>query len=99
VQLALQFGQPLARQLMPQERPQPVLGDGLESWSQVSEPSAVSAVAGHALVLGAQPPQRRRHRGLGSLVHAHSLVYQPIGPQAKHPGGDVHTAGYGRHTR
>jgi hypothetical protein len=32
-------------------------------------------------------------------VHAHSLVYQPIGPQAKHPGGDVHTAGYGRHTR
>src|SRR5215207_9498165 len=37
--------QPLARQLVPQEGLQPVLGDGLQPRSHVSEPSA-----GHALV-------------------------------------------------
>ena len=99
MQLAFQVGQPLARQLIPQERLQPVLGDRLEPLVPGQRTQRRLSVAGHTLVLGAQPPKRRRHRGLGSLVHPHSLGHQPIEPQAKHPGGDVHEPGYGRHTR
>jgi hypothetical protein len=98
VQLAFQVGQPLARQLIPQGRLQPVLGDRLEPLVPGQRTQRrLSVVAGHTLVLGAQPPKRLR--GLGSLVHPHSLWHQPIEPQAKHPGGDVHEPGYGRHTR
>ena len=55
-------------------------------------------VAGHALVLGAQPPKRRRHHyGLGSLVDPHSLGHSrsihnpgiPVEPPAR-PVAEAH---------
>src|SRR5829696_7842356 len=87
--------QPLARRLVPQERLQPVLGDGLEPPVPGQRTQRRLGVAGHALVLGAQPPKRRHHHGLGSLVDLHSLGHQPIDPQPRHPGGAARAAGCG----
>ena len=78
VQLAIQVGQPLARQLIPQERLQPVLGDRLEPLVLGQRTQRRLGIASHALVLGAQPAKRRRHRGPRSLVHPHSLGHQPV---------------------
>jgi hypothetical protein len=93
----LPIRQPLARQLVPQERLQPVLGMA-RSPGPTSATPAPLGVAGHALVLGVQPPKRRRHHyGLGSLVDPHSLGHSrsihnpgiPVEPPAR-PVAEAH---------
>ena len=95
--LSFKVGQPLSWQLVPQERLQPVLGDGLQPRSHVSEPNAASASAAmrtssarsrpSAATVISDPWCIRTVSGTSRSIHKRGIP------------GDVHEAGYRWHTR